>query len=31
MSKFVPHNYQAYAIERMVKERELGLFIDMGL
>lgn len=29
--KFVPHNYQAYAIERIVHDPRLGLFQDMGL
>lgn len=29
--KFVPHNYQKYCIERIVKDDSLGLFLDMGL
>lgn len=29
--KFVPHGYQRYAIERIVSDPALGLFLDMGL
>lgn len=29
--KFVPHGYQRYAIERILQDDSLGLFLDMGL
>lgn len=29
--KFVPHNYQAYCINRILTDPALGLFLDMGL
>lgn len=29
--KFIPHDYQAYAIDRAIRESKLGLFLDMGL
>lgn len=29
--QFVPHNYQRYAIARIVSDPALGLFLDMGL
>lgn len=29
--KFVPHSYQRYAIERILQDGSLGLFLDMGL
>jgi len=29
--KFVPHNYQRYAIERIITDERVGLFLDMGL
>lgn len=29
--KFVPHSYQRYAIERIIQDNFLGLFLDMGL
>lgn len=29
--KFVPHNYQAYAISRVISDPRVGLFLDMGL
>lgn len=29
--KFVPHSYQRYAIERILQDNYLGLFLDMGL
>lgn len=29
--KFVPHSYQRYAIDRIVSEPRVGLFLDMGL
>lgn len=28
---FKPHPYQAYAIDRIVNEPCVGLFLDMGL
>ena len=28
---FEPHNYQRYAIDRIVSDPYLGLFLDMGL
>lgn len=27
---FRPHNYQAYCIDRIIKEPATGLFLDMG-
>ena len=29
--RFVPHEYQRYCIERIVREPSIGLFLDMGL
>lgn len=29
--RFVPHSYQRYAIERIVTDPFVGLFLDMGL
>jgi len=29
--RFEPHAYQEYAIERMISDAKLGLFLDMGL
>lgn len=29
--KFTPHSYQRYAVERIVSDPYLGLFLDMGL
>ena len=29
--KFVPHSYQRYAIERIITDSRLGLFLDCGL
>ena len=29
--KFVPHNYQAYCINRIVNDKSVGLLLDMGL
>ena len=29
--KYKPHSYQQYAIERIVEEEAVGLFLDMGL
>lgn len=29
--KFTPHGYQAYCTERIISDRSLGLFLDMGL
>lgn len=29
--KYIPHNYQRYAIERIISDPALGLFLDMGL
>lgn len=29
--KFIPHSYQRYAIERIISDPALGLFLDMGL
>ena len=31
MSVFKPHPYQAYAIERIVNDTHVGLFLSMGL
>jgi hypothetical protein len=30
MSMFKPHPYQDYAIQRIVDEPRIGLFLDMG-
>ena len=29
--KFVPHNYQAMCIDKVVHQNAVGLFLDMGL
>lgn len=29
--KFIPHKYQDYCYERILNEKSLGLFLDMGL
>ncbi|WP_312647547.1 DEAD/DEAH box helicase [Aminipila sp.] len=29
--KFIPHEYQRYCINRMLSDKALGLFLDMGL
>ena len=29
--KFIPHEYQKYAIYRVVADPALGLFLEMGL
>ncbi len=29
--KFIPHSYQRYAIERIISDPAIGLFLDMGL
>jgi hypothetical protein len=29
--KFIPHKYQSRAIDLVIKEPKLGLFLDMGL
>lgn len=29
--KYKPHNYQRYCIERIIAQKEIGLFLDMGL
>lgn len=29
--KFIPHNYQAYCIDRVISDPVIGLFLDMGL
>lgn len=29
--KFVPHDYQARAIQRVINQERVGLFLDMGL
>mgnify|MGYP000665379404 CR=1 FL=1 len=29
--KFIPHEYQKYAIDRVVADPALGLFLEMGL
>jgi SNF2 family DNA or RNA helicase len=31
MKKFVPHGYQTYCISRVISDKALGLFLDMGL
>lgn len=31
MTMFQPHPYQAYAIDRIVNDPRVGLFLDMGL
>lgn len=29
--KFIPHEYQSYAITHILNNPEVGLFLDMGL
>lgn len=29
--KFIPHAYQRYCINRVLNDKALGLFLDMGL
>lgn len=29
--RFVPHKYQTYAIDKVVQQEKVGLFLDMGL
>lgn len=29
--RFIPHSYQQYAIDRIISDPYLGLFLDMGL
>lgn len=29
--KFIPHDYQQLAIDKIVNEDSVGLFLDMGL
>lgn len=29
--KFNPHDYQRYAIQRVIEQPKVGLFLDMGL
>lgn len=29
--RFVPHGYQRYAIDRIIQDERVGLFLDMGL
>lgn len=29
--KFKPHNYQRYCIQRLVNDKAVALFLDMGL
>lgn len=29
--EFIPHNYQKYCIDRVISDKSLGLFLDMGL
>ena len=29
--KFIPHAYQRYCINKLIDEKALGLFLDMGL
>lgn len=31
MSKFIPHAYQSYAIQKTIENSACGLFLDMGL
>lgn len=31
MKSFVPHNYQQYCIDRIISDKAIGLFLDMGL
>ncbi len=29
--KFIPHQYQSYAVDRMLDTPYIGLFLEMGL
>lgn len=29
--KFIPHDYQTRAIDKVMKQTHVGLFLDMGL
>lgn len=29
--KFIPHEYQTYAIKKILEKPAVGLFLDMGL
>ena len=29
--KFIPHGYQSRMIMRVIEDRKVGLFLDMGL
>ena len=29
--KFIPHDYQTRAIQRVISQESVGLFLDMGL
>ena len=29
--RFIPHSYQKYAVDRIVSDKRIGLFLDMGL
>lgn len=29
--KFIPHNYQKYCVNRLISDKSIGLFLDMGL
>lgn len=29
--KYIPHNYQSYCIQRIIEDKFVGLFLDMGL
>lgn len=29
--KFIPHEYQAHCIEKIIELQRVGLFLDMGL
>ena len=31
MKSFVPHDYQQYCIDRIINDKAIGLFLDMGL
>jgi len=31
LKSFVPHNYQQYCIDRIINDKAIGLFLDMGL
>lgn len=31
MKSFVPHSYQQYCIDRIINDKAIGLFLDMGL